>query len=364
MMYRLVMILIITALLSGCAGKTGNDLRISFGFVSAFDVAKTEFHQGLFLESRKRLLSIQKDDKDYPEAQAFFKRTVEPARLKLLRYYVRKAKAEEKRGEWAKAEEDYHMATELSQQPKALLTYQKNMNLKARQLRLDSLYAIRKKEDLVWLDWKKGYTPPIGLLGNDIVFLEASTNLKKLTEERLLQTKKLFKKHEFDDEPELAWLYADSYLRLSPGDKKAQNLKNAMATAVPQGFTLPKEGKKVEAVKVVKATEEKVSSRQVTKLMAQKKWLQAKEKALELRRQGDRKADKLLKKIITKISEMAEVTYRKGNIAFRTEDIDSAVSFWQKAVDLKPNEQTYVDSLRRGKQIQERLKALKAEEKQ
>jgi len=363
MVSRLLLYTLIGLMLSACAGKTGNDFRVSLGFVSAFDVAKTEFHQGLFLESRKRLLSIQKDDKDYPEAQAFFKRTVEPARLKLLRYYVRKAKAEEKRGEWAKAEEDYRMAAELSQQPQALLTYQKNMNLKARQLRLNSLYAIRKNEDLAWLDWKKGYTPPIGLLGDDKAFSEASTNFAKLIEERLLQTKKLSEKYKRDDEPELAWLYADSYLRLKPGDKKAQNLKNAMATAVPQGFILPKEGKKVEAVKVIKVKEEKVTSQQVNKLIAEKKWLSAKEKALELRRQGDSKADMLLKKINTKISEMAEDAYQKGNIAFRTENIDGAVSFWQKAVDLKPDEQTYVDSLRRGKQIQERLKALKAEDK-
>ena len=360
---RLTTLFLLLFFFTGCAGKSGNDLRVSLGFTSAYKAAQTEFHQGLIMESRERLLGIKKDDEEYTDAQVFLKQKVEPARLKLLRYYARKGKAEEAKKEWAKAEESYRMAVELSQQPEALIRYEKAMNLKARQLRLDSLYVQRKKEDQAWSDWQNNYTPPQGLMGDDESFVLARQNLDESLEERLSLTKKTANFYEKNDMPELAWLYADSYLRLSPGDKKSQDLKNAMATAVPKGFVLPREAKKAEQVKIVKADEKEVTGKEVKALIKKGKWSEAKQKALVLRQQGNPDADKLLKQIDTETSELAEAAYQNGNLAFRSEKINGAVKFWQRAVDLKPDEQTYVDSLRRGKQIQERLDALKTKDK-
>ncbi len=362
-MLRNFFYVLFVVLLSACAAKGGNDLRVSLGLVSAFEAAQTEFQQGLVMEARQRLLTIPENSEDYAAAQAFLKDKVEPARLKLLRYYARKGKAEEKKKNWAKAEEAYRMAAELSRQPKALLTYQRNMNLKVRQLRFDTLYTQLKQENTAWLKRESAYTPPKGLFGDDEVFRVASSNLEQELKQHADKMWTLAGIFEKKDMPELAWLYADSYLRLVPGDKKAQDLKNAMATALPKGLQLSKSKPSVAKAKVIKATKKEVSVLDVDELIQQGDWLEAKFKAQQLRKQGDDEADALLEKIDTNISAIAEKAYQDGNLAFRNEKIGDAVRFWQRAVDLKPNEQTYVDSLRRGKQIQERLDALKTEEK-
>ena len=358
-MYRFIIYTVCLLFISGCVGKRGDDFRVSLGLVSAYETAQKAFHQGQIMQARERLLTIKKDDKDYTKAQTFLKKDVEPARLKLLRYYARKGKAEEKRGNWAKAEEAYAMAAELSQQPKALKTYQKNMNLKVRQLRFDSMYQQRKKEDKIWLDWQNAYIPPRGLKGDDDIFADAREDIDQATDHRIEAAWKRAEVYRDEDKPEMAWLYADAYLRLYPGDKKAQDLRNAMATALPKGFNLPESKGSEEKAKLVKPVQVKASSQRVKLLMKQEKWLEAKKEALNLRKQGHPDADKLLAEIDAKIVSLAEDAYQKGNLAFRSERINQAVLFWQQAVDLKPNEQTYVDSLRRGKQIQERLNALK-----
>jgi len=362
--YRFIIYGYCLLFVAGCAGKTGDDFRVSLGLVSAYEAAQKAFHQGQIMQARERLLTIKKDDKDYHKARTFLKKEVEPARLKLLRYYARKGKAEEKKGNWAKAEEAYAMAAELSQQPQALKTYQKNMNLKVRQLRFDSLYQQRKKEDKIWLDWQNAYIPPQGLLGDDRFFADAREDIDQATDKRIETAWKRAKMYRDEDKPEMAWLYADSYLRLYPGDKKAQDLRNAMATALPKGFRLPQSKDKEEKAKRVKPVQVKASAKHVRLLMKQGKWMEAKSEALNLRKEGHADADTLLANIDANIASLAEDAYQKGNLAFRNEKIDAAVQFWQQAVDLKPNEQTYVDSLRRGKQIQERLNALKAKGEQ
>ncbi len=363
-MMKSVIYLCLALLVSACAGKRGDDFRVSLGLVSAYDTAQTSFHQGLIMEPRERLLTISQDDEDYKKAQKFLKQELEPARLKLLRYYAQKGKSEEKKKNWAKAEEAYRMAAELSQQPEALKSYQRRVNLKVRQVRFDDLYDKQKIEDETWKNWKESYVPPMGLYGDDEVFSLVRMDIIKGFDLHSAQTWSRAQTYEKKDVPELAWLYADAYLRLSPGDKKAQDLKNAMKTAVPRGFRLPKDEGSVSKAKVTKAAKTPLDTTHVKGLMTQGKWVEAKLEALSLRKQGNQEADKLLEKIDGKIAELAEDSYQKGNLAFRSEKIDAAVKFWQRAVDLKPNEQTYMDSLRRGKQIQERLGALKIEGKQ
>lgn len=363
-MIRILIIISGLMLLAGCAGKsTLHDFRVSLGLDTAYDAAVVEFNQGQVMEARERLLSIKKEDPDYKKAQVFTKEKVEPARLKLLNYYTRKGEREEKDNHWAKAEEAYQTAATLSAKPQALKRNQARMNLKVRQLRVDTLYKQRKKEDENWLSWKQSYAPPQGLIADDEAFLKVRNDFNKNLETRLEQTWVLAQHYRDKDAPEIAWLYADAYLRLAPGIKKAQDLKNAMATALPKGFVLPQENKPVKQVKakpvlVVKA---QGSVKSVRSLMKQDKWLEAKQGAILLRKEGDPAATKLLEAINVQIKKRAEKYYVDGNLAFRLEKIDEAVAFWQQAANWMPNEQTYVDSLRRGKQIQERLAALKAD---
>ncbi|MBN4058360.1 hypothetical protein JYT55_01250, partial [Mariprofundus ferrooxydans] len=255
------------------------------------------------------------------------------------------------------------MAAELSRQPKALLTYEKNMSLKVRQLRFDTLYAQQKQEDTAWLKWQNAYTPPKGLFGDDEAFRLANEDVNQELKLHAEKTWSMAGVYEKKDVPELAWLYADSYLRMVSDDKKAQDLKNAMATALPKGFKLFKSKPEVVKAKTMKPPKNQVSVEEVKLLMKQGSWLEAKKKALQLRKRGNAEADNLLESIDVNISTMADKAYKDGNLAFRSEKINKAVQFWQRAVDFEPNEQTYVDSLRRGKQIQERLDALKTKEK-
>jgi len=364
-MFRLFVYFCILFLVSSCAGKTKNDFRVSLGLVSPYEAAQTEFHQGLVMEAHNRLLMIKKDDSDYAAAQKLLNQKVEPARLKLLRYYARKGQAEEKKQSWAKAEEAFRMAAELSQQPEALKQYQENMNLKIRQLRFDSIYAQRVNEDEVWLAWQDANVPPTGLFGDDEAFAQARNVIMRAMDKHAAATWNFAEVYEKKDMPEMAWLYADAYLRFSPDDKKAQDLKNAMATAVPKGFKFSPDKKEKEVVKVkgpvsvVKVVS--LTPQDVKKLMQQGKWKDAKHAALNLRKQGNAEADVLLAEIDGNMTSRAEKAYNDGNLAFSSEKIDDAVKFWQQAVDLKPNEQTYLDSLRRGQQIQERLAALNTE---
>ncbi len=362
---RVYVMLIAVFLLSGCAGKSSfNDFRVSIGLISPYKAAEEAFKKGEMMEARQRLVSIKKTDKDYAKARRFLNNKVDPARLKLLRYYARKGKSEEAAGHWAQAEEAYKAAASLSRSPKALLRYQKAMNIKARQLRMQSLYMQRLQEDDAWLEWLDNYTPPRGLLGDDIAFALARDDLAEVLEYRVDHALWLANKHKKLGLPEIAWVYADSYLRFKPDSKKAKGLKQAMQKLMPSELSIAEIDKKIVSKKIKKVyprknTHKKVTKKDVQLLMKAEKWAEAKRAALTLRRQGNPDADALLKVIEQKTSALAASAYEQGNIAFRKEHIAQAVSFWEKAVQWMPDEQLYVDTLRRGRKVQERLAALK-----
>ncbi len=362
---RVYVMLIAVFLLSGCAGKSFfNDFRVSIGLISPYKAAEEAFKKGEMMEARQRLVSIKKTDKDYAKARRFLNNKVDPARLKLLRYYSRKGKSEEAAGHWAQAEEAYKAAVSLSRSPKTLLRYQKAMNIKARKLRMQSLYIQRLQEDDAWLEWLDNYTPPRGLLGDDIAFALARDDLAEVLEYRVDHALWLANKHKKLGLPEIAWVYADSYLRFKPDSKKAKGLKQDMQKLMPSELSIAEIDKKIVSEKIkkvypIKNTHKKVTKKDVQLLMKAEKWAEAKRAALTLRRQGNPDADALLKVIEQKTSALAARAYEQGNIAFRKEHIEQAVSFWEKAVQWMPDEQLYVDTLRRGRKVQERLAALK-----
>lgn len=358
-MKQLLLLLSCVVLLSACSGKHGLSL-----LTPSYEIAIEDLKQGRVMEARTRILAIKKDHEDYKKARSFLRKKVNPARLKLLRYYARKGKKEERLHHWAKAQAAYATASALSIQPKALLRYQAKMQLKVRQLQAQSMYQQRKSEDKIWLKWLSDYNPPKGLLGDDVVFAAGLKGLEFAFQQRLKDTWSLANKYKRQDSPEMTWVYADSYLRLAPHTKKAQDLKNAMATAVPKGFKLDATvvKKKKRVVPRKQKRKKTVSQAEVLQQMKKNHWITAKSYAHTLRRQGDPEADKLLSVIMAKTEKLADKAYQDGNLAFRLERIDAAVSFWAKAVKWMPKEQIYNDALRRGKQIQENLRILKAEE--
>lgn len=366
MTVRLPLLLVIALLVTGCAGKNLTDFRVSIGFLSPYDAAVNEYKQGKMMEARTRLLAVSKDHEDYKPSRDFLRKKVEPARLKLLRYYVRKGKKEEKLKHWAQAAEAYKTASTLSIKPKVLIEYASKATIKARKVRAQAMYEQRREEDDAWLRWRDSYNPPVGLMGNDELFSISRQEFEKLSDQRLAKTWELAKKYKFLDVPEIAWVYADSYLRFNTRSKDAQDLKNAMYTAIPRAVRIDTgKARKYSSKKVTRRPADKdakVSEVHVRKLIAEKKWKDARDEARALRLQGDKSADKLLLTIEENIAVLANKAFQDGNLAFRLEQIDKAVEFWQQAVDWMPNEQTYIDSLRRGMQIQERLEALKSDE--
>ena len=369
MSFRIYTLLVVTFLLSGCAAF--NDFRVSVGLMSPYNAAEDAFKQGEMIEARKLLRSIPKTDEDYDKARRFLNNKVDPARFKLLRYYAKKGKSEEAAGHWAQAEEAYKTAASLSRSPNALLRYQKAMNIKTRQLRMQSLYMQRLEEDEAWLRWLDNYTRPSGLLADDVSFSLAREDLIEVLEYRVDHALWLANKHKRLKLPEVAWVYVDSYLRFKPDSEKAKRLKQAMTEMMPKELRAEEWNKVIVRKKTKKSTKKvaykkivyrKVNKKDVQALMKQGKWAEAERTALTLRRQGSPDANALLKVIEQKTARLAAEAYEQGNIAFRKENIDAAVSLWKKAVHWMPKEQTYIDSLRRGQKIQERLTALKREE--
>ncbi|MDX8383258.1 MAG: hypothetical protein R8M45_04195 [Ghiorsea sp.] len=363
-----IALLVLVLAFSGCAGKgTLNNLGSSLGLISAYDASVEDYKQGRMMEARTRILTIKKSHEDYKKARSFLKRKVNPARLKLLRYYARKGKKEEKRQRWSYAEEAYETASALSIKPKNLLRYQSNMALKVRQLRQQVIDKQLKKEDEAWLKWLHAYKPPHGLVGTDEVFERANERMREAFDDKASDMWSLAQRYKSQDLPEMAWVYVSSYLRLVPDSEKGVLLKKNMARAVPKGLKLGSSSQRVITPKVRKpkgTMVEKVSKLQVTQLMEQQKWISARKFAHLLRRQGHADADRLLEVIEQENIRLAAKDFESGNLAFRHEKIDRAVTFWEKAVERMPKEQTYKDSLHRGKQIQERVGVLKAEESQ
>jgi hypothetical protein len=97
----------------------------------------------------------------------------------------------------------------------------------------------------------------------------------------------------------------------------------------------------------------------IRKQMAQKNWLKAKQLALVYRREGGAGAAALLQNIQSEIEAAASAAFQRGRVSFRKENIDDAVKQWSRAVELMPDTPEYVDSLRRAKQLQDRLRILR-----
>lgn len=356
--------------LGGCASQL-NDLKVSLGVLSPYEVAVDELKKGQVIEARHRVVALKKDHPDYAISKELLDKKIEPARLKLLRYYARKGKDEEKKGNWAKAEEAYSTAAGLSIQPKVLLNYQRAMALKVRNVRFRALYQQLLNEDQAWLRWKDAYYPPTGMSGDDVVMGKSSETMMQILETRLSKIWSLSEQYTSDYLPEIAWLYADSYLRFKPENTQATTRKQVMSAAAPKeivlgGLMARIQEKSAPSAPKVQVSQPKVvpqvSVAAVQKLMADGDWLSARHEAQLLRAQGNADGDNLLQSINDTTADLAAKAFKEGNLAFRLEKIDQAVAFWEQAVKWEPKEQTYIDSLRRGRQIQERLAALKIEE--
>jgi len=352
--------------LTGCVtGGGGTPVKGSaLSFLNSYSMALQDYNAGKVMEARARVLAMDVSRDDYKQAQNLLKKKINPARIRLLRHYKAKGKNAEKEHEWSKAMVFYQQAAEFSAKPSIFLAYVSNMELKMRQERMDALLKQRRLEDNAWIRWSQSYEPPRGVKPSDGAFSRMRSSIESDIEGRAARSYREARRDLNKDMVGVAYIEAESYLRLIPASEKGQRLMVDIREAMPKGLIIKALDKKTAVKKVrkkISAKEHSIRKSDVVKLMKQAKWIQAKEAALLYRRYEGKGVDKLLKEVDAGLKKAASGLFAQGSVAFRREHIDAAVKLWDKAVTMQPENSEYVDALRRAMQLQERLHLLRSD---
>jgi len=171
------------------------------------------------------------------------KNKINPARIRLLRHYKAKGKKAEKDHEWSKAMVFYQQAAEFSAKPSIFLTYVSNMELKMRQERMDALLKQRRLEDDTWIRWSRVYEPPRGVKASDSAFSRMRGSIENDLEDRAARSYREARRYLNKDMVGVAYIEAESYLRLMPGSEKGQRLMLDVREAMPKGLVIRALGK-------------------------------------------------------------------------------------------------------------------------
>jgi len=365
--YQLLLVCL-ALLLTSCftVGPGKSATASSFAFLNTYDMALRDYNAGRIMEARARILAMDKAREDYPQAKKLLDGKVNPARIRLLRYYKAKAKKAEKYGRWVEAKGLYEQAAEFSTKPKIFFAYAQNMDIKIRQKRLDRLLKLRREQDNTWMQWLNAYKPPHGLDAHDVAFERMRERVQDQLEERAhlaYRDARYYLKHDMSG---VAYVEAETYLRFMPDSEKGQHLMKEVREAMPKALKIRsiKKSRYSKSVSKKQSEHHKTYSKDdVQKLMRNGEWLKAKEAALLYHRNEGKGADELLKNIEHEMEKAASMWYKKGSVAFRVEHIDQAVKDWQEAVSLQPQNAEYVNALRRAMQLQEHLHLLRSDKK-
>jgi len=349
----------------------------SFGFLNNYDMALKDFEAGKVMEARARVLAMDPKREGYKQAQGLLKSKIDPSRLRLLRHYKAKGQEAEVAKLWDKATDLYLQAAEFSLQPDIFVGYSKSMDMKMRQARLDDLLEKRRLEDVVWLQWLNAYEPPQGTKPTDAAYARMREYMTDSIEERAQHMYREAKRYLRKDMAGVAYIEIESYLRLMPDSEPGKKLLEQVRTEMPKGLVVAGDrSKKVQKVSTInragseKATQvvldhmDKMAKKNVQSLISKGDWLPAKQAALVYRRLGGEGADKFLQQIDVGMERKAMALFAQGSQAFRQEHIDKAVTLWDEAVALQPENTEYVNALRRAMQLQERLHLLRSENKE
>lgn len=338
---------------TGISGKGGGALS----FLNTYDAALKDFERGHIMEARNRILAMDQTREDYPQAQKLLKEKVEPARLRLLRHYVGKAKEAEQGRRWDQAMRLYGHAAELSIEPDALHAKRTAMEMAMRQVRLDQLVKLRRSEDAAILKWPDNYEPPRGLEPKDAVFEDMREMNRDLLEDRADAAYAAARRYlRQGNMPEIAYVEAESVLRLAPDSERGKRLMDDVQKAFPPALRMPK----ADAISrpVVRRQQARITSEQVHEAMGRGDWVKARELARAYRREGNSDADALLKRVESGAASAAAAYFQRGRLAWQREQVDAAVENWQKAVELTPDNAEYAEALHRASQLQDRLRVL------
>lgn len=351
-------------LLGGCA--TDGPFAKLTSFLNTYESAKKDFEQGHIMEARARILAMDKSRPDYSQARRLLRTKVEPARLRLLRHYKGQAEQAEKGGVWYRAQGLYAQAAEFSTAPEIFQKKSKAMEIRMRQERMELLLRQRRKEDAELIAWPDAYEASRGVAPKDEALTRARENYQDALDERIQRAYWEARRYLRNDLPELAYVQIESHMRLSPESVSGKRLLEDVKAAMPPELKIPPLGGAVRKSTLRRATRpsssEAVTAAKVEALISAGKWKQARQYALAYRREGGKGADRLLKRIDVGIQREAAALFERGRIEFRRENIDTAVKYWEKAVELMPDDTEYVDALRRAQQMQERLRLLRSAE--
>jgi tetratricopeptide (TPR) repeat protein len=361
--YRLCLLLLLTTAAS-CASNRVAAVRGTFSFLNTYESVRKDYEHGHIMEARAGALSIAKDKPGYAETQKLLKQKIEPARLRLLRHYAAEAKAAERKRVWFKARDLYNQAASFSVRGTYLKRKAAAMDLRVRQVRLDTIISRLRREDAELMRWLDSYSPPRQLDPQDEPFARGLETLQDWVDERARATYVAAKRNLRQGYPEVAYADIESYLRFEPDSFFGQRLMKSIKKELPKGLKIPPE----PAGQVRRPSRHSVKSRmpashlsgqEIRELIKQKKWLEAYSAALAYRREGGKDAERLFKEVDSHLEKQAEAAFKAGMIAFRSEDIDTAVKQWRRAVAFRPNNAQYIENLRRAEQLQERLRILR-----
>jgi len=354
---RLLIPVAVAFSLPACSALNKAASQSSISFLHTYEVALKRFESGHIMEARAHILRMDKMREDYPRALRLLRTTIEPARRRLLAHYMRQAKRAEKRHEWARALALYEQAASFSPDDRRLAAKVRRMDVRLRQLRMNTLIAKRRNEDQAMLSWLNAYRPPRGLDARDAAFVRELEKRQEWVEERAAEAYREASRFLLKGYPEVAFAEIESHLRLDPDSRKGRKLRKRIIATLPQGLRLPRKAGFRRRQQHVPTD---ISAMQIRQLMRQGKLLQARSYAVYYRRRGGKDADTLLKAVQAQISKAAAEAFGRGRKAFREERLADAVRYWRRAVALMPDESTYVESLRRAEQLRERLRILRS----
>ncbi|MDQ6950159.1 MAG: hypothetical protein Q9M26_00675 [Mariprofundales bacterium] len=359
--YKWITLCCLLTITSGCALTSGMQPRAkpsAFNFLNNYKSALHDFELGHVMEARAKIVAMDKSREDYAAAQTLLHQHIDPSRLKMLQFYLDRARLREKHNKWKMAAQDFGQAAYFSIRPKRWQQQRTRVIMKMRQLRFDILRKALQAEDRDLLAHPKALTPPKQLRNDPRIkaWQEARWNA---VEEQSQSAYSKANGYLHDNLPELAYAELQSALRLDPGANQAQGLLDKVAKQLPPQIHLTriKSSSRIRKPKAKHALPN-LNGATIKQMIAAQQWVKARQYALAWKRQQGANAGKLLQQL----SHQAQLFFNHGRMAVKQEKLDKAITLWQQAVTLAPKNKEYSKALEWAKQMQERLTLLKKEE--
>jgi len=335
----------------------------TFGMTSTYDAINHDFKRGRIMQARAHVLELDKSDPDYSKALRLLKQKIEPARRRLFVHYLRMAKDLEGKKQWSKAIWAYDQARAVSIKPESMEKKRVEMQQHLRQLRMEKLLQQRREEDRTLFAYASAYEAPEGIDPKDEIYERMREHYNDILDKRANLAFREATRFLHKEQPEIAYIEIESYLRLQPGSNKGERLRASIQRKMPAFLKIPAmpDRNAVRSSATIKRASHfgTVTAKQVQAALKSGELLKARQLAHIYRRNGGKGSEKLLNQVQKKVDGSAAKLFSKGSIAFRKEQLDRAIQYWGEAVALKPDESEYVESLRRARQLQERLNLLK-----